>query len=304
LTPSPECPIFRLMMTLTQLADRFPTDDACYEYLVALRWPNGASCPSCGSTKVYRLKAGKGRRWVCKSSKDHAGKNYNFSALVGTIFENTNIPLRTWFQTILLMCQSKKGVSALQIQRTLGLGSYRSAWYMCHRVRSAMENTDFQKLMGVVEVDETYIGGNNRNRHAKDRKAKAYSSKKVTVAGAIARKGSVVAKVISEASSSRLHGFIMDTVSENVSLVATDQWPAYKRIPRPHESVNHSKGEYVRGVVHTANLDSFWSMLKRGIMGSYHQVSEAYLPFYLAEFTFRHNNRKNPNMFEAVIRAC
>ena len=291
------------MVTLTQLADRYPTDDACYEYLVQIRWPNGAVCPSCGNTKTYRLKAGKGRRWTCKG-KEHGGKNYNFSVLVGTIFENTNIPLRTWFQTILLMCQSKKGMSALQIQRTLGLGSYRSAWYMCHRVRAAMENTDFAKLMGIVEVDETYIGGKNWNRHKRDRKNKAYKAREVTVVGAIARKGNVVAKVISEASKARLHGFVNDVVSENVSLVATDQHPGYTRINRPHASVNHSKGEYVRGEVHTASLDSFWSMLKRGIMGSYHQVSAAYLPFYLAEFTFRHNNRKNPDMFRAVLAAC
>jgi transposase-like protein len=129
------------------MADRFPTDDACYEYLVSLRWPDGASCPSCGSPKVYRLKGGKSRRWVCKAPA-HGGKNYNFSAMVGTIFENTNIKLRTWFATILLMCQSKKGVSALQIQRTLGLGSYRSAWYMCHRIRAAMESTGLHQAHG------------------------------------------------------------------------------------------------------------------------------------------------------------
>jgi hypothetical protein len=158
--------------------------------------------------------------------------------------------------------------------------------------------------MGIVEVDETYVGGKNWNRHARDRKDKAYKARETTVVGAIARKGNVVAKVISEASASRLHGFINETVAENVSLVATDQWPAYKRIRRPHASVNHSKGEYVRGVVHTANLDSFWSLLKRGVVGSYHQVSRRYLPFYLAEFTFRHNNRKHPDMFAAVLAAC
>jgi hypothetical protein len=292
------------MFTLTQLADRSPTDDACYEYLVSLRWPRGASCPKCGSEKVYRLKAGKGRRWVCKQAKEHGGTNYNFSALVGTIFENTNIPLRTWFQTILLMCQSKKGISALQIQRTLGLGSYRSAWYMCHRVRAAMEDTNFTRLMGVVEVDETYMGGDAMNRHMRDRLTKNQHSLKTPVLGAIARKGKVVARVAQAVSAQTLQGFVEEVVSEKVSLVATDQHPDYKKINRPHASVNHRAGEYVRGTVHTANLDSFWSLLKRGVMGTYHQISKRYMPMYLAEFTFRHNNRRHPDMFQAVIAAC
>src|SRR5262249_24598501 len=133
---------------------------------------------------------------------------------------------------------------------------------------------------------------------------KAYKAREMTVVGAIARKGNVVAKVISEASASQLHQFVNETVGEKVSLVASDQHPGYKRIKRPHEAVNHSRGEYVRGVVHTANLDSFWSLLKRGVMGSYHQVSRRSLPFYLAEFTFRHNNRKHPDMFAAVLAAC
>jgi transposase-like protein len=286
------------MITLAQLNKRFGNEEACLAYLTGLRWPNGVRCPRCENDRVYKL--AKPFKWQCKVC---AKNGYRFSPLVGTIFENTNYPLVIWFSVILLMCQSKKGMSALQIHRIIGTGSYRTAWYMCHRVRSAMENTDFSKLMGEVEIDETYIGGDNRNRHKRERKEKAFSSRKLTVVGAIARKGKVVAKVISEASVSRIHGFVMDTVSEDVSLVATDQHPSYKRIPRPHASVNHSKGEYVRGNVHTANLDSFWSLLKRGIMGNYHQVSAAYLPFYLAEFTFRHNNR-GTDLFEKVIASC
>jgi transposase-like protein len=294
------------MMTLTQLAERFPSDDACYEYLVSMRWPDGASCPSCGSTKVYRLKGGKSRRWVCKGDA-HGGKNYNFSVLVGTIFENTNIALRTWFQTILLMCQSKKGISALQIQRMLGLGSYRSAWYMCHRIRAAMESGEFTKLMGQVEVDETYVGGRYENRHRSERKRRAGSRTKVPVVAAIARKGKVVARVIEHADIPTLDGFVKEVVSEKVSLVATDEHWGYSKLAPGgyrHETVKHRAGEYARGIVHTANLDSFWAMLKRGIVGSYHQVSKKYLPFYLAEFTFRHNNRKHPDLFSAVIAAC
>ncbi len=294
------------MMTLSQLLDRFPTDDECMAFLVKLRWPNGVRCPKCDSAKVYRLKGGKVWKWVCKHSKG----GYRFSPLVGTIFENTNIPLRTWFQAIFLMTKAKKGVSALQIQRTLGLGSYRSAWYMCHRVRAAMQDAGFAGLMGgdggVVEVDETYIGGEQKNRHASERvKFEGRGAVNHTpVIGAIARKGNVVCKVIENTSAKTLQGFVDETVADKVSLVAHDDASGYRHLRQTHASVRHSRGEYVRGNVHTANIDSFWSLLKRGIMGNFHQVSRAYLPLYLAEFSFRHNNRKTPNMFEAILRAC
>src|SRR5712691_3278476 len=160
------------MMTLAQLIDRFRTQEDCLAFLIKLRWPKGVTCPKCGNPGVYRLKGGTAYKWICKL---HSKTVYRFSPLVGTIFENTNIDLRTWFQAIYLMCQSKKGMSALQIQRTLGLGSYKSAWYMCHRVRAAMENTDFMMLMGdgtEVEVDETYVGGRYENRHRAERRAR------------------------------------------------------------------------------------------------------------------------------------
>lgn len=176
------------MMTLAQMIDRFQTEDDCLAYLTKLRWPKGVTCPKCGSGKVYRLKGGTVWKWICKVPAMEHANGYRFSPLIGTIFENTNIPLRTWFQAILLMCRSKKGMSALQIQRTLGLGSYRSAWYMCHRVRAAMENTDFTKLMGEIEVDETCVGGRYENRHRAERARRADKRLKVPVVAAIARK--------------------------------------------------------------------------------------------------------------------
>jgi transposase-like protein len=291
------------MLTLAQLLDRFQTEDACYAYLTKLRWPTGVCCPRCGNANVYKL--AKPHRWICKICQKNC---YRFSPLVGTIFENTNIPLRTWFQTILLMCQSKKGMSAMQIQRTLGLGSYRSAWYMCHRIRAAMDNQDFTKLMGEIEVDETYVGGKPENRHRSERKRRAGTRTKVPVVAAISRKGKVVARVIEHADIKTLDGFVNEVVnSENVSLISTDEHWGYSRLAAhgyPHKTVKHRAGEYARGVVHTANLDSFWSLLKRGIMGSYHQVSKKYLPFYLAEFTFRHNHRKDTDLFASVLAAC
>lgn len=293
-------------MTLTQLAERFPDEQSCRDYLVSLRWPEGPRCPRCDSEQVHKVSS----RWAWQC-KQCAKNGYRFSPLVGTIFENTNYPLRTWFQVIYLMCQSKKGMSALQVHRTIGSGSYRTAWYMCHRIRSAMESGDFRKLLGVVEVDETYIGGKARNRHgggigrnSKRGQGGRGPAGKVAVIGAIARKGKVVARVIEDTTEETLSGFVQEVVSDKVKLVATDQHPGYQGMDRPHDYVNHAAKEYVRGNVHTANIDSFWSLLKRGVVGTYHQISKDYLPLYLAEFAFRHNNRKNPDLFAAVVSAC
>jgi transposase-like protein len=300
LTPCRNRRIIPSMMTLTELTERFPNEDSCRAYLVSMRWPNGVSCPRCGNEKVHKLS----RPWTWQCKKCSA-QGYRFSPLVGTIFENTNYPLRTWFQVIYLMCTSKKGISALQIHRTIGSGSYRTAWYMCHRIRAAMRNREFIKLTGVVEIDETYIGGKDKNRHKSKRSGRKGTSGKIPVVGAIARKGNVVARIIEGIDSTTLQEFVDEAVSTKVKLVATDEATGYKNIKktRRHESVSHRRGEYVRGNVHTAHIDSFWSLLKRGVMGSFHQVSKKYLPFYLNEFAFRHNHRNHPDMFSAVVAA-
>jgi transposase-like protein len=293
--------------TLAQMMTRFSDEEACKAFLQERRWPNGRiCCPRCGNEKVFAVKS-RPFHWVCKA-KDCGGRNgYRFSVITKTIFENTNYPLKTWFQVIYLMLQSKKGISALQVQRIIGSGAYRTAWYMCHRIRAAMKDGGFEQLMGEVEVDETFIGGKNKNRHWKKQHQNISGpSGKTPVVGAIARKGNVVCQVIENVSAQTLEKFVKQTVSDDVSLVATDEWSGYRGLKQtyPHESVKHYMGEYVRGNVHTANLDSFWSLLKRGVMGTFHNVSKAYLPLYLAEFSYRHNNRKNANIFADVIAEC
>ena len=260
----------------------------------------------CQNAKVYALKA-KPFHWVCKA-KDCGGRNgYRFSVITKTVFENTNYDLRVWFQVIYLMTQSKKGISALQIQRQIGSGAYKTAWYMCHRIRAAMQDGSFAKLMGEVEMDETYVGGKDHNRHRSQKRHRSDGrGSKVPVIGAIARKGNVVCNMIECVDRMTMNEFVRKSVDARVSLVATDEHPVYQRLSReyPHQTVNHRQGEYVRGRVHTANLDSFWSLLKRGIMGTYHNVSKAYLPLYLTEFSYRHNNRKNADIFNAEVASC
>jgi IS1 family transposase len=291
-------------MTTAEFEELFPAEDSCKSYLQARRWPNGVHCPRCGNVKVFPVKS-MPFKWQCYACVPNSG--YRFSVIAGTIFENTNKPLRDWFRVTHYMLASKKGMSALQIQRMMGFGSYGTAHSMCHKIRAALIEPQ-EKLGGIVEVDETYVGGKDHNKHW-DKKSGGVGpegSGKAAVIGAVRRKGNVIARVIERTDTATFEAFVNMAVSEKVSLIATDEHSSYRNLSKkfPHKVVRHSTKQYVDGVVHTQTIDSFWSLLKRGIMGSFHKVSKKYLPLYVAEFQFRYNNRSNPDIFGAAIARC
>lgn len=287
-------------MNLVEVIKEFKTDDECRTYLEHLRWPDGVKCLRCQSANVRRLSVPDKKRdlreiFECKICE------YQFSVTAGSIFHDSHLPLTKWFLAVALMCESKKGMSASQIKRTLGI-QYRTAWYLCHRIRKAMEKGDFfgGKLGsggGVVEADETYIGG----RYDKRRKRAPHD--KPAVMGIIERGGRIKAGVIPTASKQVLIGKVRENVADNVKFVATDEAIGYKHLGKyfPHQTVHHTSLEFVRGDVHTNTVENFWSLFKRGLVGSFHQVSVKHLPRYINEFSYRFNNRADGNLFSSTL---
>ncbi|MGB8684012.1 MAG: IS1595 family transposase [Candidatus Binatus sp.] len=301
-------PRFVRQMTLSDFDALFPDENACRTYLLLRRWPGGPKCPRCQNDHVYESTA-RPWHWQCMKCGPKPRSPYRFALTTGTIFEESKKPLIMWFKVLHLMVTSKKGISALQIHRMLGTGSYQTAWYMCMRLRAGMQDPEFRQLMGIVEVDETFIGGLNKNRHSKDRikGTGGPASGKITVVGAIARKGNVVCKIVERTDTDSLTGFVREVTKAHATLVITDEFRAYDAIGiynREHQFVRHSAGEYVRGNVHTNTIESFWSLLKRGVIGTYHHVSKKYLPLYLNEFQFRFNNRNEADIFGKAIGGC
>lgn len=284
-------------MNLVDINTLFPTDEKCRELLTRLRWPAGPECPRC-KMPVVELETEK-TLYYCKEC------DYQFTVTAGTIFNDSHLPLNKWFLATLLLCEAKKGMSACQIKRTLGV-SYKTAWYLCHRIRAAMKEAGRPMLDGTVEMDETYVGGKARGA-GKDWRGRHREYKEVVI-GIRKRNGDLRFFHAEDAKMGTLAKYIQENISEDVDVVITDELPAYRRalgnLRDRHQKVNHWKKEYVRrGTdIHTNTIESAFSLLKRGIAGSWHKISAKHLPAYLDEMTFRFNRRKNPNLFSDTLR--
>lgn len=287
-------------MNLITLFERFGDEDRCRVYLEKLRWPKGVTCLRCQSEKISRIK--KRHQFHCDACQ------YQFSVKSGSIFHDSHLPLTKWFCAIFLLSESKKGMSALQLKRTLKV-AYKTAWYLCHRIREAVKDADCEMLNGVVECDETWIGGKGKNMHesVKRRKGIRRGSQmmgKTMVMGAIQRRGGVRLQVGNRPSKEELQTFIREKIANETMAIMTDENKSYRGIAdhnTRHETVDHFKKEYVRGDVHTNTLENVWSLFKRSIIGSYHQVSVKHLDRYLDEFEFRFNNRENSFLFRDTL---
>jgi transposase-like protein len=276
---------------LPELIERFGSEDKCHAYLEELRWPDGVNCPRCDSDKISRIKDR--RQFDCD------GCRYQFSVRVGTLFHDSKLPLWKWFLAVYMMGESRKGISANQLKRMLGV-SYKTAWYLCHRIRSAMTDDSGELLRGVVEVDETYIGGVMHGRK------QGYKGNKVTILGAVERGGRVRMQAMGQkrVTATMTRDFLAKHVAPEAEAIYTDQSTAYQNIAdhdTVHERVNHHAHEWVRGLIHTNTVESVWSLFDRAVIGSYHKLSTKHMQAYLDEFAFRFNNRENPYLFRDTI---
>jgi len=279
---------------------------AAVEFLERQRWGDEAACPRCGATDVWQMKGRDGERntrflWGCR------GCNHQFTVRIGTVFEDSRIPLRHWCYAFWAACASKKGVSALQIKRQTGL-SYKSALFLMHRIRYAMTPDRSPRLAGTVEVDETYVGGKPRNMSLAKRREIPFSRRarglptprgrgtdKPPVVALVERGGRVRAHVVADVSGRTLKRAIRESV-RSTAAIHTDELSSYRGVGRHfaggHHTVRHSTHEYVRGAVHVNTAESFFALLKRGLIGTFHAVSHRHLHRYVNEFAFRWNHRK------------
>jgi transposase-like protein len=259
-----------------------------------MRWPNGVECPRCGGTSISRIQT----RRLFECNEDSC--RYQFSVRVGTIFDRSHLPLWKWFMAIYLVGASKKGISAKQLERMLDV-AYRTAWFLGHRIRAAMEEDAPVPLTGIVEIDESFVGGKSREI------GKGPTADKIMVLGAIQRGGDVRLKVQSgkdRRKQRELHRFVAETVADDASAIHTDSAPVWGDLSdhnTEHHQVNHADEEWVRGIVHTNTVEGVWSLLKRSVVGTYHQLSTKHLPAYLDEIAFRFNNRENPWLFRDTV---
>jgi transposase-like protein len=272
-----------------------------------MRWPDGIRCPVCGCnriSKITRKTASKNKRTRIYQCLEETCKQ-QFSATSGTIFNDSHLPLTKWFMALALIVDAKKSISAKQLQEHLGIGSYRSAWYMAHRIRKSMENKGSAEMTGIIEMDETYLGGKIRNKHWK---RKEFNTKQVVV-GIKQRGGNLRFFHAPDAKIETLAKYLKEHVSSEVEAIMTDELPAYPKALRiaghdanKHKTVNHSREIWVDGNTTTNGIESAFSLFKRGVIGSFHQISIKHLHRYLSEFETRFNARKANDRFNPTLR--
>ena len=292
-------------MNLYQIFNRFPDQQSCVDYLESIRFDPKAYCPHCGSFDVARkVENDRIGRWNCHDCKS------SFNVLAKTIFAKTKIPLQKWFLAIGIIVNAKKSVSSYQLSRDLDLNQ-RSAWYLQVRIRAEMTNKQGDILLrGIVEADETYVGGRPRkpNRREDDKGPKGRGpggSTKTPIIGAVERGGEVVAQVAGDLTGRGVLEFLRWTIDVTDSTLITDEYGAYRavRSVMPHETIPHSE-RFVDGDLHTNTIEGFWSLLKRAWYGTHHHYKEHYTPLYVGEACWKYNNRKRSDGFDQFLRGC
>jgi len=285
-----------LPLSLIEAVVYFADPTVASDFVAKMRWADGkAICPNCEGTEHYYLASR--RVWKCKLCKKQ------FSVKVGTIFEDSPLSLSKWLPAVWLLANSKNGVSSHELGRALGV-TQKTAWFMLHRIREAMRSGSFDKLNGIVEVDETYVGGIAKNMHAKDRAERITGGggvDKTAVIGALQRGGEVRAEIITDLSANGLQGYVRQNVADD-SMVFTDAAWGYKglRWTFEHGATDHSVGQYVNGIIHSNGIESFWALLKRSIKGTYIAIAPKHLQSYLDERAFAYNNREEHDLFRFI----
>lgn len=290
-------------MNLIELFRRFPDQQACIDHLESIRFKNGAYCPHCGSMDNVKRKNERGRvgRWNCHDCKS------SFNVLAGTVMEKTRIPLQKWFAAIALMVNAKKSLSSYQLSRDLELNQ-PSAWYMQQRIRAAMTSDQAPMLAGIVEADETYVGGKPRKKNRKDdddkQNKRGRGTDKTPIIGAVERDGNVIAQVAEDLSGKGILNFIKQSVKTEDSVLITDEYKAYNAVRSlmPHATINHQV-EYSRNGIHTNTIEGFWALLKRAWYGSHHKYTLKFTPLFVAESAWKYNHREEARPFDAFMQS-